>query len=282
MTIRTTPSPTWKATGTVLDRILERTSRDLADRKAMTSLAELERRASDRPAPRSLAAAIGGPGVSIIAEVKRGSPSRGIFPVTVDVAEIASNYVAGGAAAISVLTEGPSFHGTLADLELVASVVRDAAPPRPVLRKDFMIDEYQIVEARAYGADVILLIVAALDDPTLTRLLATALDLGLSVLVEVHDAEELARAAEIGATIIGINNRDLRDFTVDLATTERLAPIVPAGTLIVGESGIFTGADVNRLAVVGVNAVLVGESLILSDDRAGGIRALRTGQPDGI
>ena len=282
MTIRSETTTSWQATGTVLDQILARTSRDLADRKAATSIAELERLAANRPAPRSLADAIGGPGVSVIAEIKRGSPSRGIFPVSIDVADVAASYVAGGAAAISVLTEEPSFHGTLADLELVSSVVRDANPARPVLRKDFMVDEYQLVEARAFGADVILLIVAALDDLTLNQLHTFALDLGLSVLVEVHDADEMDRAAAIGATIIGINNRDLRDFTVDLATTERLAPLAPAGTLIVGESGIFTATDVQRLGAVGVKAVLVGESLILSDDRDGGIRSLREGQPDGI
>ena len=272
---------TWRTTGTVLDRILAQTSHDLADRKSTTPVAELERMVAERPAPSSLAEAIGVPGVSVIAEVKRGSPSRGIFAVNVDVAGITASYVEGGAAAISVLTEGPSFHGTLADLDLVASVVREATPSRPVLRKDFMVDEYQLLEARAHGADVILLIVAALDDPTLTRLHGTALNLGLSVLVEVHDAEEMARATAIGADIIGINNRDLRDFSVDLATTERLAPLAPAGTLIVGESGIFTATDVRRLEAAGVSAVLVGESLILSDDRAGGIRALRAGQPHG-
>ncbi len=277
----TTIGTTWQETGTVLDRILAQTSRDLIDRKSVTSTAELEWMAAERPAPHSLAAAISGPGVSVIAEVKRGSPSLGIFPVAIDVAEVAASYVAGGAAAISVLTEGPSFHGTLADLETVARVVRDATPPRPVLRKDFMVDEYQILEARAYGADVILLIVAALDDSTLARMHASALDLGLSVLVEVHDAREMDRAAAIGARIIGINNRDLRDFDVDLATTERLAPLAPAGCLLVGESGIVTAVDVERLGAVGVHAVLVGESLILSNDRAAGIRELRRGQPYG-
>ena len=273
---------TWQETGTVLDRILDRTARDLAERRALMPVSELERRAADRPAPRSLAEAIGGAGVSVIAEVKRGSPSRGRFPVEIDVADTARSYVEGGAAAISVLTEGPSFHGSLADLETVVAAVGDATPPRPVLRKDFMVDEYQLIEARAFGADVILLIVAALDDPTLARLHLAAGDLGLSVLVEVHDAEEMARATAIGAGIIGINNRDLRDFRVDLATTERLAPLAPAGTLIVGESGIFTAEDVLRLGGAGVDAVLVGESLILSEDRAGAVRALRAGQPDGI
>lgn len=273
---------TFQTTGTVLDRILARTAADLAGRRVAVPLAGLERRAADRPEPRSLARAIGGPGVSVIAEVKRGSPSRGVFPVAVDVAEVARAYVAGGAAAISVLTDTPHFHGTLDDLETVVATVAEATPPRPVLRKDFMLDEYQLVEARAHSADVILLIVAALDDTTLARLHRAALDLGLSVLVEVHDADEMRRAVAIGAGVIGVNNRDLRDFRIDLATTDRLAPLVPAGTLLVGESGIFTAADVVRLGEAGVSAVLVGESLIVSDDRAAAIRRLREGQPDGI
>lgn len=273
---------TWQATGTVLDRILDRTARDVAERKRLTPVSELESRAMDRPAARSLAAAIGGPGVSVIAEVKRGSPSRGTFPVTIDVADVAAAYVAGGAAAISVLTDTPFFQGTLDDLEVVARTVANATPPRPVLRKDFMLDEYQVIEARARGADVILLIVAALDDASLVRLNGFAGDLGLSVLVEVHDAGEMARAVAIGAPVIGINNRDLRDFRVDLATTERLAPLAPAGSLLVGESGIVTATDLDRLAASGVSAVLVGESLILQDDRAAAVRALRKRQADGI
>jgi indole-3-glycerol phosphate synthase len=273
---------TWQETGTVLDRILARTARDLAERKLITPVAELERLALERPATRSLATAIGGPGVSVIAEVKRGSPSRGVFPVEIDVATIADAYIAGGAAAISVLTDAPHFHGTLDDLATVSRSVATAEPPRPVLRKDFMLDEYQLIEARAWGADVILLIAAALDDATLARLNRLAGDLGLSVLVEVHDAEEMHRVLAIGAPIVGINNRDLRDFRVDLATTERLAPLAPVGTLLVGESGIFTAADVERLGSAGVSAVLVGESLILQDDRNKAVRTLRAGQPDGI
>ena len=273
---------TWQETGTVLDRILARTARDLAERKLITPVAELERLALERPATRSLATAIGGPGVSVIAEVKRGSPSRGVFPVEIDVATIADAYIAGGAAAISVLTDAPHFHGTLDDLATVSRSVATAEPPRPVLRKDFMLDEYQLIEARAWGADVILLIAAALDDATLARLNRLAGDLGLSVLVEVHDAEEMHRVLAIGAPIVGINNRDLRDFRVDLATTERLAPLAPVGTLLVGESGIFTAADVERLGSAGVSAVLVGESLILQDDRNKAVSTLRAGQPDGI
>lgn len=273
---------TWQATGTVLDRILDRTARDVAERKRVTLVAELERKAMGQPSPRSLATAIGGPGVSVIAEIKRGSPSRGVFPVTIDVADVAASYTTGGAAAISVLTDTPFFHGTLDDLETVAQTVAGAEPPRPVLRKDFMVDEYQVIEARAWGADVILLIVAALDDAALTRLDTVAGELGLSVLVEVHDAEEMRRALAIGAPVIGINNRDLRDFTIDLATTERLASLAPADTLLVGESGIFTATDVERLGSAGVSAVLVGESLIVQRDRAEAVRALRAGQPNGI
>ncbi|HEV2527619.1 MAG TPA: indole-3-glycerol phosphate synthase TrpC [Thermomicrobiales bacterium] len=269
----------WLATGTVLDRILERTAADLTDRRAAVPVTELERRAADRPAARPLRDAIGGPGVSVIAEIKRGSPSRGMFPATIDVAKVAGAYVAGGAAALSVLTDGPFFHGSLDDLAVAVDTVADAAPPRPVLRKDFMLDEYQLVEARAYGADVILLIVAALDDATLARLMSTATGLGLSVLTEVHDEEEMRRAIAAGADNIGINNRDLRDFRVDLATTERLAPMVPAGTLLVGESGIFTAADLGRMADCGVSAVLVGESLIVQPDRTAAVRTLREGQP---
>jgi indole-3-glycerol phosphate synthase len=272
-------SATWQQTGTVLDRILARTATDVAARRSETPVATLERLAADRPAPRSLASAIGAPGVSVIAEIKRGSPSRGVFPVAIDVAEVAGAYVEGGTAAISVLTDEPFFHGTLGDLRTVADTVADATPPRPVLRKDFMVDEYQLVEARAHGADVILLIVAALDDAALTRLHAAAIDLGLSVLVEVHDAEEMRRAIALGAAVIGVNNRDLRDFSIDIATTERLAEMVPDGTLLVGESGIFTPADVARMGTAGVSAVLVGESLIVQPDRAAAVRALREGQP---
>ena len=272
----------WLATGTVLDQILERTAADLAERRVAIPVASLERQAADRPAAWPLRDAIGGPGVSVIAEIKRGSPSRGIFPATIDVGEIAAAYVDGGAAALSVLTDGPFFHGSLGDLDTAVRAIAPAEPPRPVLRKDFMLDEYQLIEARAHGADVILLIVAALDNAMLTRLSTKAADLGLSVLTEVHDESEMRRAIAAGADIIGINNRDLRDFRVDLATTERLAPMVPAGTLLVGESGIFTADDLNRMASCGVSAVLVGESLIVQPDRAAAVRRLREGQPGAI
>ena len=261
-------------TGTVLDRILDRTAADLAARRARVPLADLERRAADRSDPVNLRRALARPGVAVIAEIKRASPSRGVFPVAVDPAAVAAAYLAGGAAAISVLTDEPFFRGSLDDLEIAASVARDRPSPAPVLRKDFVLDDYQIVEARAHGADAVLLIVAALDDPSLCALLACALSTGLDALVEVHDEAELERAVAAGATLVGINNRDLRTFEVDLATTERLAPRLPAGTIVVAESGVFTRHDVDRLGRAGVAAVLVGEGLIVAPDRAAAVRML--------
>jgi indole-3-glycerol phosphate synthase len=212
--------------------------------------------------------------MSVIAEIKRASPSRGIFPVPVDPVSLAAEYVAGGAAAISVLTDAPYFRGSLDDLAAAATVAHGAARPVPVLLKDFVVDPFQIAEARAYGADAILLIVAALDDGTLAFLLAEARRRGMDALVEVHDEREIERAIEIGASVIGINNRDLRTFTVDLAVTERLAPLAPPDAVVVAESGIFDAADVQRLAKAGASAILVGEGLIMAEDRAAAIGAL--------
>jgi indole-3-glycerol phosphate synthase len=263
------------ATGTILDRILERTASDVAIRKQQRSLSELEALKHDRPDPVSLHAALSQPGLSVIAEIKRGSPSRGRFPVEIDPAALAADYLAGGATALSVLTDEPFFQGTLVDMSEAATVAHNAQPPAPVLRKDFVIDEYQIHEARAFGADAILLIVAALDQSALIDLQTTARQMGLDVLVEVHDEAEMERAVDAEASIVGINNRDLRTFNVDLAITERLAPLAPPEAVLVGESGIFTADDATRLAVVGVEAVLVGESLIVSHDRAAAIGSLR-------
>ena len=267
----------FRETGTILDRILARTAADLAVRQAVVSLAEIERRAADRPAPVGLRAALAGPGPAIIAEIKRASPSRGVFPTVVDPPTVAAEYLDGGAAALSVLTDEPFFHGTLADLAAAAAVAHARPCPAPVLRKDFTLDAYQIAEARAFGADAVLLIVGALTDAALESLLESAAEYGLEALVEVHDETELARAAAAGATLIGINNRDLHTFIVDLETTERLAPLAPAGATLVGESGIFTHTDLIRLAKAGVHAVLVGESLIVAPDRAAAVRALLTG-----
>ncbi|MGI8475783.1 MAG: indole-3-glycerol phosphate synthase TrpC [Thermomicrobiales bacterium] len=261
-------------TGSVLDEILARTEIDVAERKSRVPLAEVERRAAAQPAAISLRSAMRGPGVALLAEIKRASPSRGRFPVEIDPAVVAREYLEGGAAALSVLTEGPHFEGSMEDLMAAAEVAHSRRFGAPVLRKDFMIDEYQVVEARAIGADAILLIVAALSDAALARLAGCAQALGMDALVEVHSEEEMARAAAVGAALIGINNRDLRTFHLDLAVTERLAPLAPNGATLVGESGIYTPEDVKRLRDAGVDGILVGESLITSPNRSRAVRDL--------
>jgi len=261
-------------TGTILDEILARTSADLAQRKLVTRVSELEVAACTQPAPLSLRTALAGAEMSVIAEIKRASPSRGTFPVVIEPAALAIDYIAGGAAAISVLTDGPFFHGSLGDLETTAGVAHARRRPVPVLRKDFVVDPYQIVEARAYGADAVLLIVAALDDELLTDLLAEAAALGMDALVEVHDERELQRAATVGAKLIGINNRDLKSFSVDLGVSERLAPLAPEDSVVVAESGIFGPEEVKRLHAAGARAVLVGEGLVTSPDRVAAVKAL--------
>lgn len=260
-------------TGTVLDRILARTAADVAHRKLTVPIAKLEEKAANRDQPLSLKRALAAPGVGVIAEIKRASPSRGVFSVDVDPPEVAGQYIDGGAAAISVLTDEPFFQGSMADLTAASGVAH--AQGVPVLRKDFILDDYQLTEALLIGADAILLIVAALEQSLLVDLLAKTKALGLDALVEVHDPEEMRRAADAGAEIIGINNRDLRTFVVDPVTTERLAPLAPSSAILVTESGIFTRADVERLERVRVDAVLVGESLILAENRTEAIRRLR-------
>ena len=263
-------------TGTILDAILSRTAADLAGRKARTPISNLEITAESRTAPISIRSRLRGSQMSVIAEIKRASPSRGVFPVIVDPAAVAAEYVAGGAAAISVLTDEPFFQGSLHDLEAAVEIAHLSAVAVPVLRKDFIIDPYQIVEARAHGADAVLLIVAALADASLAELLTAARELGLDALVEVHDEREMARAASVGANLVGINNRDLRTFVVDLSVTERLAALAPNDAVIVAESGILGPDDVKRLGEAGAHAVLVGEGLITSNDRAAAVRALLT------
>jgi indole-3-glycerol phosphate synthase len=261
-------------TGTVLDAILIRTAADLAHRKSTTAVADVEAAARFRRAPLSMQAALGGPDMSVIAEIKRASPSRGTFPVNVEPATVARDYVSGGAAAISVLTDEPFFQGTLGDLEAAASAAHSGDRSVPVLRKDFVIDPYQIAEARAHGADAVLLIVAALEDSALAELLAAAADWRMDALVEVHDERELERAAAVGAKVVGINNRDLKSFAVDLSVTERLAPFAPDDAIIVAESGVFGASDVKRLHDAGVHAVLVGEGLITAPDRVAAVQVL--------
>jgi indole-3-glycerol phosphate synthase len=251
-----------------LDAILPDVRRRLAERKVLVSQAELAR---TRPTVRraSFMQALHSPGVSVIAEVKRASPSRGGIRPDLDVASLVTAYQAGGAAAVSVLTEEDHFRGSLADLRTAAAVTR-----LPLLRKDFIVDPYQVHEARAFGASAILLIAALLDDRDLRSLAALAEDLGLDVLLEVHDAGEMARALAVDGTVIGINNRDLRTFEVSLDTSLRLAEAVPRGRLLVSESGIRNRADLETLAAVGVDAVLVGESLLREDDVVGAVSTL--------
>ncbi|GBD20349.1 Indole-3-glycerol phosphate synthase [bacterium HR28] len=261
-------------TGTILDRILERTRVDLAERRRVISETVLREQALARPKPVAFAAALRGERIRVIAEVKRASPSRGVFAAGADAVTVAEDYLAGGAAALSVLTDGPFFHGSLEDLERVAMRAHAGQPPVPVLRKDFIVDPYQVLEARAAGADALLLIVAALDRMQFTELLAATWELGMEALVEVHDEAELETALATGARVVGINNRDLRTFTVDLSVSERLAPRVPGDRIVVAESGIHRTSDVERLAAAGVDAILVGEALMTAPNRQAAVAEL--------
>lgn len=255
-------------TGTVLDQIVERTRSDLRVRRASIPESKLLGCLQELPPPRPFAPALRGERVRLIAELKRGSPSRGLFAPNADARTIAQEYLAGGAAALSVLTDEPFFGGSLDDLERVVAAAHAAQPARPVLRKDFIIDPYQVIEARAYGADAVLLIAAALTQEQLANLLKTARALGMEGLVEVHDEVELERALSVDAAVIGINSRDLRTFQVDLAVCERLAALVPEDRIVVAESGIRSVEDVRRVAEAGVDAILVGESLMMSSERS--------------
>jgi indole-3-glycerol phosphate synthase len=255
----------------LLDEIVARKRVDVAARQAAVPRGVLEARAATLPAPRSLAAALTPRTtgeVRILAELKRASPVAGVLARGFDPVARAPEYVRAGAAALSVLTDA-HFQGSLDDLDRVRARV-----DCPVLEKDFVVDEYQLWEARAHGADAVLLIVAILAPAQLADLFQSAKALGLSVLVEVHRAAELQRAAELGAGLIGINNRDLTTFRADLATTERLARRRPEGAVVVSESGIATRADVRRVVAAGAHAILVGESLSRSGDPAAKLREL--------
>lgn len=261
-------------TDTFLDRIIARTLEDLPERKATVSVESLEQRVSDRPDAISFEGALRSSSLGIIAEIKRASPSKGDIAAGVDAVAVAEDYLTAGASALSVLTDGPFFSGSLGDLEQVGEVTHGAQPPRPVLRKDFLVDPYQVLEARAAGADAVLLIVSLLRGERLGSMLFEVSRRGMQALVEVHNEDELDAAVEAGARIIGINNRDLKTFEVDLATTERLAARIPSGLTIVAESGIHSGADARRLRAAGAHALLVGESLMLSSDRRAAIQDL--------
>ena len=259
----------------ILDKIVAAKREELADAIQSAPLAAIQRQAAEQPRPLNLSGALSGGGIRLIAEVKKASPSRGLLSPDFDPVRLAGTYVANGAAAVSCLTD-PRFQGELAHLSAIKQ--SGASAHAPVLRKDFIFDPYQVYEARAAGADGILLIVAILEPQLLKELLEIAQSLGMQCLVEVHDESELETSVEAGAEIIGINNRDLHTFTTDLAVTQRLAPLVPSGKVIVSESGIFTRDDLRLLAPVGVNAVLVGEALVTAPDVGAKVREL-SGQP---
>jgi indole-3-glycerol phosphate synthase len=256
--------------GTVLDRILAETRVEVQRRRREAPPLPPPRVDADTEGAHRFREALAQPGIGVIAEFKRRSPSAGTLRDAPDIDAIVAAYAQGGAVALSILTEGPNFGGSLADLDAA-----QAACTLPLLRKDFVIDSYQLHEARAAGAHAVLLIVAALGASELAALYAEARTLGLDVLVEVHDREELRRALELGAEIIGINNRDLRDFSVEVERTESLMDEIPAGVLVVSESGIAEAAQLRRLEQRGVQAVLVGETLMRAADPAGALRALR-------
>lgn len=255
----------------VLDDIVAGVREDLADRQSRTPLADVRAQLADTDKARDPMPAFRATGLSVISEVKRRSPSKGDLADIPDPAALAVAYAAGGADAISVLTEERRFSGTLADLYAVR-----AAVTTPILRKDFIVTEYQLLEARAAGADLALLIVAALDDAALADLHATARGLGLTVLVEVHDEAEIDRALAIGAELVGVNARNLKTLAVDADTFARLAPLVPAGVVKVAESGISGPADAARYAAEGADVVLVGEALVKDGDPQAAVAALRS------
>jgi len=242
---------------TVLETIVAGVREDLADAQAATPPAEVERLAAAAQPALDAEAALRRPGLSLIAEVKRSSPSKGALAEIADPAALAADYEAGGATAVSVLTERRRFGGSLDDLDAVRKAVRI-----PVLRKDFIVEDYQVHQARAHGADLVLLIVAALTQDSLVRMHTLVRELGMTALVEVHDDREAARAVDAGATVIGVNARNLKTLDVDPDTFSRLAPLLPDDVVKVAESGITGPADAARYAAEGADAVLVGEALV--------------------
>ena len=256
---------------TVLDDIIVGVREDLAARESRVSLDELKYKASSLPACKPVLPVLRGDDIAVIAEVKRKSPSKGALAEIPDPAVLAAKYEAGGAHVISVLTEERRFGGSLADLAAVR-----AAVDIPILRKDFIVSSYQLWEARVWGADLVLLIVAALDQPTLVSLHERARSIGLSVLVEVHDVDEVQRAVAAGAEIIGVNARDLRTLEVHREQFARVAPSIPDRIAKVAESGVRGPQDLLDYAKAGADAVLVGESLVVGNDPEAAVHSLVT------
>ena len=255
----------------ILDEIVSAKRHEVAFQKGTVPLEALQEQIASQPRPLNLSGALMGGGIRLIAEVKKASPSRGLLSADFDPVRLATAYAANGAAAISVLTD-PRFQG---ELEHLAQIKKTGASQRvPVLRKDFIFDPYQVYEARSAGADALLLIVAILSSQQLKEFLDLSQELWMQCLVEVHDEDELQIAVDAGAEVIGINNRDLRTFTTDLAVTQRLAPLVPRGKIVVSESGISSRDHLRQLAPAGIHGVLVGEALVTAPDVAEKVREL--------
>ncbi len=259
----------------ILETLVSATRERLAVRQSIEPEGALRERIRASAPPRDFIQGLARPGVSLIAEMKRASPSRGALNMALEPSQLAVDYARGGADALSILTEETYFQGSLGDLILARQALEGAGYALPILRKDFIVHPYQLLEARAAGADAVLLIAALLDDETLASLYAQSLDLGLTPLIEVHTREELERALALRPRVIGINNRDLRDFSVSLEATRLLRPLVPPSCLVVSESGIRTPEEMRLLAAWGVDAALIGEGLVTAPDPIAQLRALK-------